>query len=126
MKELSVKDFAKYLMKSLVALGLALPAVVTAQQAPQPTQTITFQDALGIAMKQNVTIKQAQNTDDLNGTAVQQARNQFLPDLRFNVNNGVDVGRNFSETEGRVVDQTTQSLGTGVSSSVTLFDGLKN
>jgi outer membrane protein TolC len=50
----------------------------------------------------------------------------FLPNLNLNVNNGFDVGRNFSQSEGRIVDQTTQSLNTGVSSSVTVFDGFRN
>ena len=34
-----------------------------------------------------------------------------------------NLGRSFSESEGRIVDQTTQAMSAGVSSGVTLFDG---
>lgn len=40
--------------------------------------------------------------------------------------NGADnVGRNFSQTEGAITDQQTQSMNTSLSSSMTLFDGMK-
>jgi outer membrane protein len=107
-----------------LALAVATAGVATAQQ--RPAVTVTFNDAVAIALKQNTTIKQALNATEANAAAVKQARLQFLPNLNLNVNNGFDVGRNFSQSEGRIVDQTTQSLNTGVSSSVTVFDGFRN
>src|SRR6185503_10983571 len=50
----------------------------------------------------------------------------LLPDLRFNTTTGQNYGRSFSQDEGRIIDQTTQSVNAGVSSSVTLFNGLTN
>jgi outer membrane protein len=104
----------------LVVLALAATA---GAQAPKP---ITFNDAIGIALRQNVAVRQAQNSAALGSASVQQARQQFLPDLRLNVSGANTVGRNFNQTEGTIINQQTQSLNTGVSSSVTLFDGLKN
>jgi outer membrane protein len=49
-----------------------------------------------------------------------------LPDLRFNTSTAQNYGRGFSQDEGRIIDQTTQSLNTGVSSTVTLFNGMAN
>ena len=50
----------------------------------------------------------------------------MLPDLRFNSTTGQNYGRTFSQDEGRILNQTTQSLNAGVSSSLTLFNGLTN
>ena len=120
----------KHLIRGLSAAATLLLSVgsVGAAQASggTPPPTITFQDAITIALKQNTSVRQAQNATDLNSTSVQQARMNFLPDLRLSVNNGLNVGRTFSQTEGSIVDQTSQSLNTGLSSSVTVFDGFRN
>lgn len=94
--------------------------------AAQPTQSITFDDAIRIALRQNTTLKQANNSAALDGATVRQQRLQFLPDLRMSTNTGQNYGRGFSEAEGRIIDQTTQSLNAGLSSSVTLFNGFSN
>src|SRR5438045_1349027 len=120
----------KHLIRGLSAaatLLLSVGSVGAAQaSAGTPPPTITFQDAITIALKQNTSVRLAQNATDLNSTSVQQARMNFLPDLRLSVNNGLNVGRTFSQTEGSIVDQTSQSLNTGLSSSVTVFDGFRN
>lgn len=108
--------------------GLLLAAIAPAlgAQASAPAQTITFADAIRIALKQNTTLQQANNSAALDAANVRQQRLAFLPDLRLNSNTGQNYGRSFSESEGRVIDQTTQSMTAGVSSSVTLFNGLTN
>ena len=97
-----------------------------AAQTAAPTQTITFDEAISIALRQNTTLKQANNASALNSANVKQQRLSLLPDLRFNTTTGQTYGRGFSEDEGRIIDQTTQSMNAGVSSSVTLFNGLSN
>ena len=79
-----------------------------------------------IALRQNVTVRQAENATDLSAASVRQARMQFLPNLSLNTNTSTNVGRGFDQTEGRIVNQTTQSVGAGVSSGVTLFNGFRN
>jgi outer membrane protein len=108
---------------ALASTGGPLAAQQAAPAQGRPAATITFNDAIGIALKQNVTIRQAQNANELDETAVRVQQQQFLPDLRFNVNTAGNLGRNFSQTEGSIVDQTTGSLSTGVSSSLALFNG---
>jgi outer membrane protein len=51
---------------------------------------------------------------------------QFLPSLSLSTSGAQNLGRSFNESEGRIVDQTTQSMSLGVSSGVTLFDGGRN
>ena len=111
----------RYLATALLGLTSALGA-----QATTPAQTITFDDAIRIALRQNTTLRQANNTAALNSASVKQQRLSFLPDLRLNTSTGQSYGRTFSQDEGRIIDQTTNSLNAGVSSSVTLFNGLTN
>jgi len=111
---------ARYLVATL-----GLTSTLGAQAAP-PAQQITFDDAISIALRQNTTLRQANNTAALNSASVKQQRLSFLPDLRFNTSTGQNYGRTFSEEEGRILNQTTQSVNAGVSSSVTLFNGLTN
>jgi outer membrane protein len=118
----------------LAALAVAAAPSLGAQtpQAPQtapaaaPAQRITFDEAIAIALRQNVAVRQAENAAAVQGAAVDQQKLQFLPNLSLNVSGANDVGRSFNQSEGVVLNQATQSLSTGVSSSVTLFDGLRN
>jgi outer membrane protein len=113
-----------------ILLTLVMAASAAGAQAPTqpnaPSQTITFDDAIRIALRQNTTLLQANNSAALSSATVRQQRLSFLPDLRFTTNTGQNYGRTFSEDEGRIIDQTTQSVNAGVSSSVTLFNGLTN
>jgi outer membrane protein len=112
-------------MKRLtLAFLIATPVALGAQTAP--TQTITFDEAIRIALRQNTTLQQANNTSASNAAAVRQQRLSFLPDLRVSTNTGQSYGRSFSEDEGRIINETTQSLNAGLSSSVTVFNGLTN
>lgn len=108
---------SKSVLAGVVALTVA--TVAGAQQAKR----ITFDEAIGIALEQNVAVRQAANAASLGETAVQQQRIQRLPDLRLSVNGANNIGRNFSQSDGAIVNQQTQSMSTGLSSSLTLFDG---
>ena len=120
---------ALFLVSLTPALGAqqATPTSTTSSATTGgPTETITFDDAIRIALKQNTTLEQANNAAALDAATVRQQRLSFLPDLRLTTNTGQNYGRSFSEEEGRIIDQTTQSLTAGLSSSVTLFNGLTN
>ena len=106
--------------RSMIAGMLA--AMAGAAGAQQPTR-ITFDDAIGLALERNVAVRQATNAVSLDETAVRQQRIQRLPDLRLQMSGANNVGRNFSQADGAIVNQQTQSLNTGLASSFTLFDG---
>src|SRR3954470_21157457 len=115
-----------------VALASVLagsPGVLTAQQTttslqPQTgtSQRITFQEAIDIALKQNLTVRQAENTVELQQLAIGQAGQSTRPNLGFNIGGSEAVGRQFNQNEGRITTQATQSVSTGISSSMTLWD----
>jgi outer membrane protein len=110
----------------LFTLIAAASAAGAQTRAPSPSQEITFDDAIRIALRQNTTLQQATNSAALNSATVRQQKLSLLPDLRFNTNTAQSYGRTFSQDEGRIIDQTTNSLNAGVSSSVTVFNGLTN
>jgi outer membrane protein len=114
---------SKTMRGALCAFAIMLIASVAHAQAPQ---TITFDEAVRIALTQNTTLRQAANAASLDAVAVQQARMQFFPDLRLSAQTAQNYGRSFSEAEGRTLNETTQSVNTGVSSSVVLFNGFAN
>jgi outer membrane protein len=120
----------KVLGATLVALSLFGVAAAGAQQppasAPATARTIRFDDALRIALQQNTLVKQAENTAAANSATVTQQKLAFLPNLSISATSAQNYGRNFSQTDGQIVDQTINTMNAGLSSSVTLFDGMKN
>lgn len=109
------------------AIATLLAVRATSGQAPTPAATtVTFDDAIRIALTQSTSIKQAQNAAALTAASVQQQKLGFLPDLRLSTNGSQNVGRSFDQSSGSVVNQTTQAMSAGISSSVTLFNGLQN
>jgi outer membrane protein len=109
--------------KNLLATAVGLTAA-GATFAQQP-KTITYDDAIAIALKQNIAVRQAQNAARLGDATVAQQKMQLLPDLKLSVSGSNNIGRNFSQSEGAILNQQTQALSTGLSTSLTLFDGGK-
>lgn len=122
--------------KRIVALGIAaLGAIGTvaptaaAQASPatrSPSDTITFDEAISIALRQNAVLKQSENASTLSATVVSSRKQAFLPTLSLATNTAQTLGRTFDQSAGVIVNQTTSTLNTGLSSSVTLFDGMRN
>jgi outer membrane protein len=90
------------------------------------TRLITFNEAVRTALEQNIELRQAQNAAASAEVGVSEARMQFAPDLRLGVSGSQNYGRNFNETEGRIIDESSRSANVGVSSGVTLFNGFAN
>jgi outer membrane protein len=120
----------------LAALTLALTMVfggvqsVKAEGAAGDTASagtpITFENAVQIALAQNITLAQAQNAVASDAANVRGAKLSFLPNLQLNTSGAQTYGRNFSETTGNVLTRNNQSVNAGISSSITLFNGLQN
>jgi outer membrane protein len=111
------------LLTSLIGAA-AIPLDAGAQV--QTGQPITFRDAVRVALERNAILRTARNVTAQDATSVRQARAQFLPDLRWNAQSAENVGRSFSQSEGRIIDQRTTVFNTGVSSGVTLYNGGAN
>ncbi|HSW28816.1 MAG TPA: TolC family protein [Longimicrobiales bacterium] len=107
---------------SIATLSLALAFGGSLQG--QEARPVTFASAVEIALERNTTLKQSENALAADAVSVRQAKLDFLPDLRLSVSGGQTFGRTFDQNEGAIVDQIARSASSGVSTSVTLFDGM--
>jgi outer membrane protein len=83
------------------------------------SNTITLQDAIRIALAQNSAVRFAQNDVSLDSLSVKSLRNQFLPNLSASSSSSQGFGAGPQA-------QNPYTLGLGVSSGVTLYNGLQN
>ncbi len=119
--------FVRTLMAAALSAGAAgLAAAQSPAGLAAPGKAITLDDAINLALQQNTAVRQAQNSSDLSSAVVHEQKEQLLPSLSLSVTGANNLGRNFSPSDGAIVNQQTQSLNTGVSSSITLFDGGRN
>lgn len=112
--------------KPLRIVSMLPGALATICVAAQTPQVITFNDAVNIALERNADLLQAQVDAALTDVSVGEARMQFVPDLKVDATGARNYGRNFNQTEGRVIEQTTNSAILGTSSGVTLFNGFRD
>ncbi len=106
----------------LAAAMVAAPALAGAQSTA-PGAKIALQDAINIALKQSVLVRQSENAVASSATGVGEAKNAFLPSLSLNTSSARSVGRAGTSNIG---SSSAQSLNTGISSSFTVFNGLRN
>jgi outer membrane protein len=111
---------------ALAALLAAIAGVLSAPASMAQSRIITFNDAVKIALDQNATLKQAETAAELDEVGVTEARMQFVPNLTLNTSTAQNYGRNFNQSEGQIIDQSSRSASLGVSSGVVLFDGFGN
>ena len=102
-------------------LFIAVPSVWA-----QDAQQITFDDAVRIALKQNVDLLRSKNFVEQQASFVQDRRMAFSPNLNLTAGVGQNFGRQFSQSEGEIVSTTNESFRTNVSSNVTVFSGFRN
>lgn len=114
-------------MRTLI---LVLCLVISAPQmsAAQSPGLITLEDAISIALENNIGLLQSQNNllrDDAN---VLRATGDFLPNLNLQSSANRQTGQQFNQAREipRFEDFTTNSINANLSSSLILFNGLQN
>jgi outer membrane protein len=103
----------------LSATGLAQAQDTTRARLQLASNTITLQDAIRIALSQNSAVRFARNSTSLDSLTVRSLRNQFLPNLSASTSTSQGFG---AGSQG----QNSLSLGAGISSGVTLYNGRQN
>ena len=111
---------------TIAALALLFSAVPLAAQTGTP-RTITFDDAVRIALQQNGTLRQAVNAAALDTVAVSQQRSQFLPDVRLSTTSTGSYDRAPGVNgASQALSRTSTAMTAGVSSSLVLYNGGAN
>jgi len=106
---------------TLFALLLFVSTAAFAQDA----QRISFNEAIQIALDQNINLKQSANQVEIAATQVSDNRMQYYPNLSFSTGAGQSYGRSIDETSNTFIDDATESWSAGVSSGVSLFTGFR-
>ena len=105
-----------------VAMAMGLAGAANAQAA----RRITLEDAIQIALRQSSEVTVAENNVAIDKLAVADQKSRFLPTVSLSSSGGQSYGRAFSEAEGGLIGQTTNSVNLRLNSSLTLFDGFAN
>ena len=100
-----------------------MPTQVQAQASPE---TITFEEAITIALDENTNLRRAINTAQRQDATIRQRQFDFGPNLTLNSSTTRQFGRTFSQEEGGLVNETTDVFNVSANSSVTVFDGFNN
>ncbi len=86
----------------------------------------SLQKCVDYALENNIQIKQSKINTEYNENLLKQAKSNLLPNLNANVGYGVSFGRALDPiTYEFTEDQTVNSINTGVSSSILLFNGFQ-
>jgi outer membrane protein len=110
---------------AVVAATLATPVRSQTPSQSQTAQRITLDDAIKIALDQNLILRQAENNYEVQQAVARQAKMNLLPSFSFNANASDNVGQQFNQNLGKLTTQATQSLSPGIGSTITLFDGTR-
>lgn len=104
-----------------VLMGLALKS-----GAQQPTGgTLTLQQAIDIAVKNNATVKQAEFNMQTASVTHRQAKGNMLPDLIGSINHGINQGRSIDPFTNSYINQQINFASYNLGSSVTVFNGFQ-
>ncbi|TNE72522.1 TolC family protein [bacterium] len=107
-------------------LALIVASSVSYAQSTSPKK-ITLKEAVNIALQNNFQIKQAENNlESAENNEFAAKMSLFTPDLNGSLRAGQTQGRQFNTVSGTIVDQITTSMSGGLSTSYTIFDGLRN
>ncbi len=105
--------------KTILIIAAFLTALIASAQKPW-----TLQQCVDTALANNRNIKQRELIRQTNEIAWQQARNNLLPNLNASASQTWSFGRS-TVTDGRTLDGNSNNSSIGISSGITLFDGLK-
>jgi outer membrane protein TolC len=86
----------------------------------------TLEECVDYAIKNNISIKQADLDNKIALIDKSTATGNFLPTLNANSSHSWNIGLNQNITTGLLQNQTTQFTAAGLSSNVDLYNGLQN
>lgn len=91
----------------------------------QSNSRMSLRECIDYALERSEVLKQSECREQLNKLQLNDSKMNFLPDLYLNVNQNFNFGRGLLE-DNTYGNQTLSNTNFGISSSITLFDGLSN
>lgn len=106
-------------MKQLLGIFLLFAVSITYAQE----STLTFKEAVKIALDNSINLKQQQNQLYVNQSQKLQSQSQFLPSLSIRGYAQRTDGQQISPVTGQGEDVTSDQFGASVNASLSLFNG---
>ncbi len=106
--------------------GFCVIAIFALTSPAQAQQTITFGEAVRIALNQNPGLRQRVNQVRLNEIDVQSARAAFLPSINLSTGTGTNFGLSFDTNTGQLRTTANTRFNANAFTSLTLFDGFQS
>ncbi|MFM6953942.1 MAG: TolC family protein, partial [Sphingobacteriaceae bacterium] len=91
----------------------------------QAQEKITLEQAVNLAVTNNIQLKQARLNVALTSEEYKQSKWALTPSLNANSNLNYSLGRSFDQLSGQAFDQSVTSGNGSLSSSVILFQGFQ-
>ncbi|MDH5604534.1 MAG: TolC family protein, partial [Cyclobacteriaceae bacterium] len=107
----------KYLFLFFTVLCVAL-------QVRAQAVTLTLEEAIEVALENNITIKKEQNNLLATHSAATAAKYNLGPVIDANINAGMVTGNSFNQQEGKVINGTTDYLSGSLNASITIYNGM--
>jgi outer membrane protein len=96
---------------------------ISAQQQEKLPEFWRLEDCISYAVKNNITVKQAQLTKNTAEVNYQQSKFERFPSLSANVSQNMNNGSSIDPITSNYVSQLVHSTSAGINASVTLFKG---
>jgi len=93
---------------------------------PDSGAAITYEEAVRLALERNYQLRQARNTVTSQSISVDQNRAQFYPNLSLSASGRRDFGRNFSQSQGEILSQSSSGANFEARSQINLFNGFRD
>jgi outer membrane protein len=111
-------------MRREIITGLMLLLLIPFYANSQRQQW-SFSQCLDTAIRRNISVSQIRLSNELNIVTLEQSKATRIPSLSANMNEGLNIGWSVDPTTNQFVDQAYNSTSMGLTSNLTLFNGLQ-
>ena len=114
----------RFILSSILLLFFA--SFSNAQTPVATNQTMTLEQCIEYALKNNIQIKQSELNTELSKVTLTQSKANLLPSLNANASHSYNIGRTIDRFTNQFADAQVLSQNFGISTDVVLFSGLQN
>ena len=121
-----MRSVKNQLVIALVSFFVSINAFQIKAQTPATNQTLTLEQCIDYALKNNIQVKQSELNTELSQINLIQSKANLLPSLNANASHSLNIGRTIDRFTNQFADAEVLSQNFSLSTDVTLFSGLQN
>ena len=110
-------------LPAALAVCLLAPSAAAQDLPPEVRDGVTLEEAIALAIDASTEVARAELAEQSGTLAERGARTDRLPSLSFSATPSQSYGLTFDQTTGQLASQTSESLQTGLSANITIYDG---